>query len=194
MVGATFTATGASAFFELPMREFSDRTAPLEEVWGGRVHELRQRLFEAPTAAAKLRRLERTLHARMLLPPRGVARVEEAVRRLLAPRPAAVAAVAQQVELSPKHLISEFHRIVGVSPRRLARIERLHQLLGKIDARQAVPWADLALENGWSDQAHLIRDFKTFSGFTPVEYVRRRREVFGVELEPGEDAIFVPSR
>ena len=110
------------------------------------------------------------------------------------PGSAGVAAAARHVEVSQKHLISEFRRIVGVSPNTLVRIARLARLLGKIDARQAVPWAELAADNGWSDQAHLIRDFKTFSGVTPAEYVKRRREIFGAELEPGENAIFLPSK
>lgn len=54
-------------------------------------------------------------------------------------------------------------------------------------------WADLAAAHGWSDQSHRIRDFKTFAGVTLVQYVSRRREIFGPELAPGRDAIFLPS-
>jgi AraC-like DNA-binding protein len=34
-------------------------------------------------------------------------------------------------------------------------------------------WAELALELGYHDQAHLIRDFKTQIGLTPAAYAQR---------------------
>jgi hypothetical protein len=45
---------------------------------------------------------------------------------------------------------------------------------------------------GYFDQPHAIRDFREFTGMTPVEYVERRRQAWGHELEPGEAADFVP--
>lgn len=48
----------------------------------------------------------------------------------------------------------------------------MRQLLESIDVHGAVGWADKAAELGWSDQAHLIRDFKRHRG-PPSEYVAR---------------------
>jgi len=40
--------------------------------------------------------------------------------------------------------------------------------------RTAAPdWAQVALNHGYFDQSHLIRDFEAFSGFAPADYVRR---------------------
>ena len=36
-------------------------------------------------------------------------------------------------------------------------------------------WADLALRCGYYDQSHFINDFKSFSGLSPVEFLRRTR-------------------
>jgi AraC-like DNA-binding protein len=42
--------------------------------------------------------------------------------------------------------------------------------------RSAVPaWSATALECGYCDQSHMIRDFIAFSGFSPAEYLSRQR-------------------
>jgi AraC-like DNA-binding protein len=47
---------------------------------------------------------------------------------------------------------------------RLARFDRLTQLLRRGDAS----WAGLAAMLGFSDQAHLTREVRHFSGLTPT--------------------------
>ena len=38
-----------------------------------------------------------------------------------------------------------------------------------------MPWTALALQCGYFDQSHLVRDFRAFSGFTPGEFIRHAR-------------------
>ena len=40
-----------------------------------------------------------------------------------------------------------------------------------------ISWIELALANGYFDQAHLIRDFKIFTGQSPSAYVAARHEL-----------------
>ena len=42
----------------------------------------------------------------------------------------------------------------------------------RIDEGRDCDWAALALDLGYADQAHLIRDFKKIVGRTPVEYAK----------------------
>jgi AraC-like DNA-binding protein len=65
-----------------------------------------------------------------------------------------------------------FSQYVGVSPKWVIRRYRLHELLERIHSGQALDWAQLALDLGYFDQAHLINDFKTITGYTPTEYTR----------------------
>lgn len=56
--------------------------------------------------------------------------------------------------------------------------------------------AQLALDLGYADQAHLIHDFRKLAGFTPTEYLRRsdsylrKANIFGgnVASETSSDA------
>jgi AraC-like DNA-binding protein len=46
----------------------------------------------------------------------------------------------------------------------------LHELVEKFGPRSRPDWAQLALELGYFDQAHLINDFKSVIGYTPSQY------------------------
>jgi AraC-like DNA-binding protein len=44
-----------------------------------------------------------------------------------------------------------------------------------LDGATQVPWAALADQCGYYDQSHLINEFRSFSGLSPVELVRQTR-------------------
>jgi AraC-like DNA-binding protein len=64
-------------------------------------------------------------------------------------------------------------------------------LLEQIDVSGEIPWSGLAVELGWFDQAHLIRDFKRHTGVTPSQYVAAQRSTIPT-VEPEDTAGFVP--
>jgi AraC-like DNA-binding protein len=118
-----------------------------------------------------------------------VARIEAAVAALEGAPAASIASIAAGLGISHGHLDREFRRIVGLGPLVLARILRLRRLVDGIDVYGQIGWTALAAELGWFDQAHLIRDFRRFTGVTPSEYAAAQRAVYSpAEAHPG----FVP--
>jgi AraC-like DNA-binding protein len=63
-----------------------------------------------------------------------------------------------------------FNEYVGVSPKWVIRRYRLHELVEAIQAGDNPEWARLALDLGYCDQAHLIHDFKSITGVSPVQF------------------------
>ena len=63
---------------------------------------------------------------------------------------------------------------MGVSPKWLIQRYRLLEATERLAEGTVVDWADLALDLGYADQAHFIRDFRSMVGRTPAEYGRRR--------------------
>jgi AraC-like DNA-binding protein len=54
----------------------------------------------------------------------------------------------------------------------LQPVARLASLvLRQITKGEPVDWADLALAGGYCDQAHLINEFRGFSGISPSAYL-----------------------
>jgi len=78
-----------------------------------------------------------------------------------------------EVGVSRRHLSVMFSRHVGVSPKRYAAIKRFTWTLEQLRGQTSVDWSQLAIDSGYSDQSHLVRDFRRVGAATPQEYLRR---------------------
>jgi AraC-like DNA-binding protein len=83
-----------------------------------------------------------------------------------------VAQLAEVSGLTERRLQRMFADYVGVSPKWVMRRARLHEAALRAEAggSAAVNWAALAAELGYSDQAHLTRDFTATIGVPPTRY------------------------
>jgi AraC-like DNA-binding protein len=81
--------------------------------------------------------------------------------------------LAASAYLSAKQFERKFKEAMGYYPKLYSRIIRFESVRDNYDSRRSL--TDAAYEHGFYDQAHLIRDFKTFSGFTPRRYFLLRR-------------------
>jgi hypothetical protein len=63
-----------------------------------------------------------------------------------------------------------FNQYVGVSPKWVIARYRIHEALERVHENKVNSWASLALDLGYADQAHFIRDFKALVGTTPLLY------------------------
>src|SRR5437899_1531277 len=70
--------------------------------------------------------------------------------------------------LTPRHLQRRFAARVGVTPKTLARILRFQNTLRHRAAQGGRDWLRIAIDCGYTDQSHLIRDYAEFAGETPV--------------------------
>lgn len=80
-----------------------------------------------------------------------------------------VAALADELGISERQLQRRFADHVGLSPKAVVRRYRLYEAAERARAG-AVDWAALAAELGYSDQAHLTRDFTAVLGMPPARY------------------------
>jgi AraC-like DNA-binding protein len=175
LVGVRFRADGAWPFIGVPLREFSDQVMELESILGREISELRERLGEATSSDTKfnlvegwlLRRFyERTPPTRAVRYAIGVIQQGREVTR--------IGRVADEIGISHKHLLREFDRCVGLKPKALARVCAFQRVISAVAQRPEVNWAETATACGYYDQAHLIREFRSFSGLTPMNYMAKR--------------------
>lgn len=75
--------------------------------------------------------------------------------------------------LSPRQLRRLFLAEIGLTPKQLCRILRFRFSLQQLSQR--TDCAQVALQCGYYDQPHFINEFRSFSGYTPLEYPARAR-------------------
>ena len=175
IAGVAFRSGGAFPFFREPADEVTGAHVELGSLWGRGGATLRERLLEvsartrSPEAILDL--LERELLARTVRPLAADPALEFAVSAF--DRGATVSAVLSRVGGSSKRFLRAFAERVGLTPKRFERIRRFRRVVDSIELGRPVSWAQVALACGYYDQAHLINDFREFSGITPTEYAPR---------------------
>jgi AraC-like DNA-binding protein len=166
-----FRPGGAYPFLGIPLSELENAYVGLDDIWGCAGRELHERLIDAPTVVARFGILEAFLLSQPWSSVRrhpGAAAAVDAIETNPSIR---MADLRDLVGMTTKRLIALFRAEVGLSPKAYARIRRLQaalRLLGSMSGAQA------AAEVGYFDQAHFIREFRSFTGMTPREYTEQR--------------------
>jgi transcriptional regulator GlxA family with amidase domain len=138
---------------------------PLEDIWGRAARQLEERLREARSPGETIGLLLRYL-PRPAQPPNPVQRAIEALTA--AQGAAAVQEVARQANLSPRQFQRRCLEESGLAPKHLSRVLRFRHACDLAGRAARPDWAAIAAGAGYYDQAHLIRDFREFTGSTPV--------------------------
>ncbi|ONI91461.1 hypothetical protein ALI22I_08970 [Saccharothrix sp. ALI-22-I] len=155
-----------------PARELVDQVLPLSAFWGEPADRLAREVADlTPGSAGDLF----GQHLADALPageqgsnPERDRLVREATM-LLSAGTDGVAAAARRLHVSERHLRNLFVDGVGLSPKHFARIDRVRTVLAYAQVR---PWADLAAEAGYYDQAHLTGEFRRLMGVPPAAFRR----------------------
>ena len=115
--------------------------------------------------------LDRFLLALAPAPDPKVARATALAHRIRTDRTVRrVAELARSEGVSVRSLQRLFADYVGVSPKWVILRYRVHEALEQATVAAEVDWARLAAELGYSDQAHLVRDFTATIGVPPTAY------------------------
>ncbi|UPK32244.1 AraC family transcriptional regulator [Bradyrhizobium sp. 186] len=148
-----------------------DARVELSDIWGdGAAALIEEQLAEAGDATARVACMRRFLQQRT-----GTDRLDPLVARAMRAikqQPAiSMRALAGRLDIGERRLQRRFKAETGASAKRFARIERMQRAVAA--RRAGADWADVAHAAGFSDQAHLIRDFRALAGAPPEAFCRR---------------------
>lgn len=100
--------------------------------------------------------------------PRGFRELAWAIARIeMSAGKVSIRALAQGLGWSERRLQRAFTEQVGVAPKVFARLVRFDALMTRVQTHPEERWVDQAIELGFADQSHLVRDVRQFSGVTP---------------------------
>jgi len=162
VVGVRFHPSGAHPLFRFPMAELANELMPLEDLAA-----LHDRLGSESSTEERKQALDTVLTARFgnaAAPDRDFERAVSSVVR--AEGRISVDALAAGMGVGTRQLERRFRERVGLGPKRFAKVLRFQSVFRRafLDER---PWAHLALDCGYYDQSHFIREFKSITGRSP---------------------------
>jgi AraC-like DNA-binding protein len=161
--------------FGVPAGELTGTAVSLRELLQDHATALSERLATAPGAEARVEVMWSLLRQRLQRrPTTASAQVARAVRVINATGDRVrMRDVADAIGVGERRLQQLFHTHVGLSPRTMVRISRLHHLLRALRRRPTDGWAALAVDGGFCDQSHLVNEFQSLCGLTPTEFIGR---------------------
>ncbi|MBB4648929.1 AraC-like DNA-binding protein [Aminobacter niigataensis] len=173
-VQVNFTPLGARRFFGIPMHELADRMVTLDEVLGPDGNALRERLGQETGWHRRLDLVESYIVERLAITASPAAEIAWAMAKITSSGGRIrIAAIASEIGCSRKHLAARFADQVGIGPKAVARIVRFDRTARLARNADEIDWADLAVECGYADQAHLVREFRELSGTTPTALLQK---------------------
>ncbi len=170
-VGTKFRPGGFAGFTERSLGDLTDGVFAFAELWGEDGDAVARAGAREDTVEGKLALLCDFLRERRPAPDATADLVRAVVRDMLTAAPGTkVETIAARHAVSPRQLQRLFAERVGVSPKWVLQRYRLHEAAEQLASGERQDWARVAVDLGYFDQSHFIRDFTAYVGQSPARY------------------------
>ena len=174
-VGAYFRIGALGDFSNIPTVLLVDEALSLCDAFDGEVRSAAESICEASDSTGRLDTLERLLMQLLRSAPRRSRSSMDSMRvSEIATNRFSIDRLAKRYGVSRQYLTRRFRERFGIAPKLLSRIARFHGVLRSLP-EQAPNWAELAFEHGYTDQSHLIAEFREFTTLTPATFIAAQR-------------------
>ncbi len=164
-------------FVNVPVSGFTDKRISLSEVFGPAGQALETAIRAAKEDEPSIEIAEQFLRSRHPQQDDAVALIHRIIERIAADRALTRCShLEQEFHVTERTLQRLFSRYVGVSPGWVIRRYRIHDAVNRLEQGEVVDWPALAVDLGYFDQAHFIKDFKQLIGVSPGIYARQVRQ------------------
>lgn len=173
IIAVVFHVIGARAFFRLPMDELAGLKISAGDFADRELEQLEEQVASTSDYRECICKIEQFLSSRLRpYQDYNYHRLLRAVQ-LINHRKGEVRIdeLAGETCLSDKQFRRVFSSHVGINPKDFIRTVRFQYALYLLQNNPQLSFSQLAYDSGYYDQAHLINEFKTFSGYTPGEFI-----------------------
>lgn len=170
-----FYPTGACHFFNFPLSEIENQSIDMADIYNAEISRVEEMLFLTDTLPEKVAVLEKFLLSRYspipaydcLLIQNGV----EMIKKYKGQTSAAI--LSDHLSATTKTLERKFSFYLGKTTKQIIKLIRFQEILQDFSMNKDLSLTEYAYRNGYYDQSHFIRDFKTYSGYTPKDFLAR---------------------
>lgn len=163
--GALYRLTG------MPSSDINNQYMDAENVFSAAVRLVNEQLYLAKDYAAMIKVGDQFIRSLSKRQKKSISLLDNACRLLLnADSKFNLQRLASQACLSTRQLERVFKERTGVNPKLFERIIRFDKAFRLKNACPHFDWLRIAIECGYHDYQHLVREYKDFTGLTPVGF------------------------
>jgi AraC-like DNA-binding protein len=171
MMGAFLYPYALPFLFHESPQALTNTTVAIADFLGSDGISLKDEIANAPHHDARIAALSRYLLRKLKSRQQESNGLFQCVQHIVRYKGAtAIDALVSDLGISGRHFDRKFISAVGTSPKAFSRLIRFHSSLSLRKGKDFDNLTALALEAGYYDQSHFIRDFKAFSGLSPKQY------------------------
>lgn len=172
VLGVKFRPGAFYPFYGQPISGFTDDTLAFNEVFDDDLQVIESNVLEQENYIQMAERAESFLMKHLPEKDLNIQTINEIVETVMnEPSILKVNDLTNRFDMSKRTLQRLFRKYVGVSPKWIIQRYRLHEAAEKMASGETENWPQLALDLGYFDQAHFIKDFKQIVGQTPADYL-----------------------
>ncbi len=174
MIVVVFQPHAAKLFLRKPLSLFRGKNVAIEDVEDRGLADLAHKIADTESHSRCIELIEQFLLHRLVIDTDyNIDRLSAAIRHINLTPHLNVCKLADKACLSTKQFTRIFEDYVGTSPKDFLRIVRVQRALYLLqgDPQYKYNLAQVAYRCGFADQSHMIREFKLFTGYTPLEYL-----------------------
>ena len=166
--------TGLAAFTPAPAHELFNRSVSLDDLFvRDRIEQTEEKLSGARSDTERVHIVERFLESQ-LREVQADRCIVEAVKQIYAAKGnIRIKELSTRLAISQSPFEKRFRRLLGTTPKKFASVVRFNAMLQEMD-NTTKTLSDICYEYNYFDQAHIIKDFKRYTGTTPEMFRRNR--------------------
>jgi AraC-like DNA-binding protein len=178
-IAVRFYPWGAYHFFNEPVQNFLDQTIDASGLWGSDSKIIMEKIKKQGTTEQRFKLVEAFLLEKLKQFQKDEVRTDNAVKLIRQTKGTlSIESVCAETGFAKKQLQRKFLSTVGTTPKLFSRITRFLNICQNLKAEKSQTLTQLTHDCGFYDQAHFIKEFKAFSGFTPKEFYEKENVFF----------------
>ena len=174
LIIVVFQPKGFYQLLGIPATEFQDSIIPVEEVFDYKASVLQEKLHQQNNNEVRIELLNhffRGLINNKLVSNQSI--INNSLDFILTNKgDFSVKQLVQHTGYTERHLERKFNECIGLNPKKFGNVIRLHHFLKLLNNKSdATNLTAICYDAGFSDQSHLIKDFRKHTGISPREYL-----------------------
>lgn len=175
MIIVDFKPGALYRLLSIPFSAFADKDMDAESIFSPELRNVNDRLNSSGSYKEMIQIIDNYFIQLVQSSKRPYSAMDDMLVRSIKEAVSSIDHLAERSFLSPRQLERKFLESIGISPKTYLRICRFNNAYWMNLKNQGRSWFDIAISCGYTDYQHLVKEYKTFAGTTPTNFIKQEQ-------------------